>query len=302
MKKCFIITPIGNENEPIRRHIDGIIQAAIKPVLNNEYEVIIAHEMNKIGSITKQVIEAIYHSDLVIANLTNKNPNVMYELAFRHCLGKPVIQIMEEGTILPFDIGTERTIPYVNDSKGVMELREKLKEYLKEIDYENARQGPIYDVLKGISYEDMILKAIDNDPNLSYDKDIIKFLSMKFDDLDDMIRTLRPYDNFRILASDDVVTGSIYLRILDFNELNEEEKKNLMDDLFADVFSGLDVQKAYYDNDGIEFIIEKMNLRINTIIPVINTVFKKNNMVLDSIQKRKSNNRRNGYYYFKTKD
>lgn len=28
-KRCFIITPIGNDNDSIRRHIDGIIDAAI---------------------------------------------------------------------------------------------------------------------------------------------------------------------------------------------------------------------------------------------------------------------------------
>jgi len=34
-KKCFIVTPIGGENEPIRRHIDGIIDAAIIPALGD---------------------------------------------------------------------------------------------------------------------------------------------------------------------------------------------------------------------------------------------------------------------------
>ena len=32
-KTCFIITPIGKENSDIRRKMDGIIDAAIDPVL-----------------------------------------------------------------------------------------------------------------------------------------------------------------------------------------------------------------------------------------------------------------------------
>ena len=83
--KCFVVTPIGNETDSIRRHIDGIIEAAIRPALR-EYEVIVAHKITEPGTITKQVLKEIYEDDLVIANLTNNNPNVMYELAFRHCL------------------------------------------------------------------------------------------------------------------------------------------------------------------------------------------------------------------------
>ena len=69
--KCFIITPIGDDTDPIRRHIEGIIDAALRPALEDKY-------------------------DLVVANLTNRNPNVMYELALRHSLGKPVIMMHVE--------------------------------------------------------------------------------------------------------------------------------------------------------------------------------------------------------------
>ena len=92
-KRCFIVTPIGSENDPIRRHIEGIFEAAIRPALEDKYKLIVAHKIYEPGSITKQVISEIYNAELVIANLTNRNPNVMYELAFRHSLGKPIIMI-----------------------------------------------------------------------------------------------------------------------------------------------------------------------------------------------------------------
>ena len=38
-KRCFVITPIGDEKSEIRRHIDGIIDEAIVPALGEEYEV-----------------------------------------------------------------------------------------------------------------------------------------------------------------------------------------------------------------------------------------------------------------------
>jgi len=186
VKKCFIITPIGSEDDPIRRHIDGIINAAIKPALGGEYVVLVSHEMPNIGSITKQIISEIFESDLVIANLTNTNPNVMYELAFRHCVGKPTIQIAEKGTCIPFDIGTERTIPYQNDSQGVLELKRDITKFAKEIDLAQKSQGPIYDVLRSISYEDTLISKSELKVN-DGDKDILRYLVNKIDLLDQKI-------------------------------------------------------------------------------------------------------------------
>lgn len=88
--KCFIITPIGDDNDPIRRHIDGVIDAAIIPALSEKYEIVVAHRIYEPGSITKQIISEIYEDQLVIANITNRNPNVMYELALRHAIGNPL--------------------------------------------------------------------------------------------------------------------------------------------------------------------------------------------------------------------
>jgi hypothetical protein len=151
-EKCFIITPIGEDNDPIRRHIDGIIDAAIKPALSDKYEVQAAHHISKPGSITKQVIEAIYNAKLVVANLTGRNPNVMYELALRHAIGKPVIMIVERGTPVPSDIIMQRVILYSNDAKGVLELRDDLKKAESEIVFEE-KGGPIVEVLGDISHD-----------------------------------------------------------------------------------------------------------------------------------------------------
>lgn len=158
-EQCFIITPIGDDTDPIRRHIDGIIEAAITPALGDEYEIIVAHKMGDLGSITKQVIDKVYHSKLVIANLTNRNPNVMYELALRHATGKPAIMIAERGTPLPSDIIMQRTIFYYNDAKGVLELRDELKKAVSTIDFEK-KDGPIVDVLGDISHDAAMLKKV----------------------------------------------------------------------------------------------------------------------------------------------
>ena len=162
--KCFIITPIGDDTDPIRRHIEGIISASIVPAIGEKYEIVVAHKISEPGSITKQVISEIYNSKLVIANLTNRNPNVMYELALRHAVGKPAIMIAEKGTPLPSDIIMQRAIFYQNDAKGVLDLRDDLKKAEKEINFEQ-KGGPIYDVLGDISHDTTVLTKAGQDDN-----------------------------------------------------------------------------------------------------------------------------------------
>lgn len=158
-KTCFVITPIGKENEPIRRHVDGIVKAVIEPVLEEtDFEPIVPHYMTNPGSIDKQIIKQIYKSDLVIANLTNVNPNVMYELALRHCFGTPLIIIAEDGTILPFDIGNQRTIFYHNDAMGVLTLKTDLTKAIKKLSDDETYESPVISVVKELGIEEIIIK------------------------------------------------------------------------------------------------------------------------------------------------
>jgi nucleoside 2-deoxyribosyltransferase len=194
-KKCFIITPIGDDDSPIRRHINGIIDAAISPVLSNDYEIIVSHRLSSPGSINKQIINYIYESDLVIANLTTLNPNVMYELAFRHSIRKPVVTIMEKSDKkLPFDVTTERTIFYINDSQGVLNLREALKAYVEEIEKTNIDKldNPIFSALEGAIKEKNILGKIKtSDPIKS---DAVEYILDRLTNIENKIDNKR-YNN-----------------------------------------------------------------------------------------------------------
>lgn len=162
-KTCFIITPIGSKDTPIRRKIDGIIKEVIEPVLNEfNYKLIVSHADLNSGSIKKKIIRDVYFSDLVIANLTEQNPNVMYELALRHASAKPVIHITEDIQNLPFDINDHRTIEYTNDIMGASSLKDDLRKMIAEImSTDESISNPIVDSLEKKTLINISEKIID---------------------------------------------------------------------------------------------------------------------------------------------
>lgn len=132
---CFVICPIGEEGSEIRNRSDEVFRYVIEPVAaENGYKAIRADHIDKPGSITTQIIEQILTAPLVIADLTGSNPNVFYELALRHAIRKPVVQIIQKGERLPFDIATQRTIELDHKSLGsAEEAKKRLNTQIKEV-------------------------------------------------------------------------------------------------------------------------------------------------------------------------
>lgn len=181
VKKCFIVTPIGADNSDTRRHADGIIDAVIEPVCKAlGLEVVVAHRIDTPGSITTQVIEHVLNDELVIANLSELNPNVMYELGLRHCARKPVISLAVDGTRLPFDISDERTIFYKNDMAGVVVLKDRLQTLAVEALNDEEPDNPVY---RAITHN--VMKEIAANENV--DGQLGKYLLGKMDKLESMI-------------------------------------------------------------------------------------------------------------------
>lgn len=110
-KDCFVISPIGEPGSDTRKRSDQILRHVIKPaVADRGYTAIRADEIDKPGIITSQVIQRVVADPLVVADLTERNPNVFYELAVRHALKKPLVQLIKNGEAIPFDVAGTRTI------------------------------------------------------------------------------------------------------------------------------------------------------------------------------------------------
>lgn len=123
-KKCFIIMPFRDELKSLFEKL--------KLICNDLGVECRRSDEIAIGSITKGIFEEIYFADVVIADLTFSNPNVYYELAVSHCIGRKTILITQEEKI-PFDIGQEYVIKYSNTIEGSMILEKQLRRLFKHL-------------------------------------------------------------------------------------------------------------------------------------------------------------------------
>lgn len=133
-KTCFIISPIGEEDSETRRKANQVLKFIISPVFEEtDYEIIRADNIEKTGIITNQIIMHVLNADIVIADLSNKNPNVFYELALRHAARKPLIQIISKGEKIPFDVSAMRTIMYTLDLEGAERAKDEITAFLRSM-------------------------------------------------------------------------------------------------------------------------------------------------------------------------
>lgn len=108
--RCFMITPIGVRGSSIRKHADWVYRFIGDACDERNIELERADIMAGSPMITSRIFEAVRSADLCVADLTNLNANVFYELGIRHSLGLSVIHIAAEGTELPFDNAQHDTI------------------------------------------------------------------------------------------------------------------------------------------------------------------------------------------------
>jgi len=115
--KCFIIIPY--DPRFLRIYEQGIRQS----VEECGMECSLPLKRPVAGPIDESIHRLIREATLCVADLTDGNPNVMYEVALAHSLGKPVILITQgEPERIPFDIRHHHVIHYKETPKGVREL------------------------------------------------------------------------------------------------------------------------------------------------------------------------------------
>ena len=104
--KCFVIMPF---KEPFDSYYKKLLTPAIKDA---GLKPIRADEIYGVKPIIDDITREIREAEVIIADVTGKNPNVNYELGLAHALGKQVIIVTRELEDVPFDYRQIRVINY----------------------------------------------------------------------------------------------------------------------------------------------------------------------------------------------
>jgi hypothetical protein len=117
---------------------DSLWVEVIRPIAEKVgFEAYRADDVFHPGVVLQDIVRGIRGSDVVIAEVTPKNPNVFYELGFAHALGKPTILLAEQPTdataSLPFDISGFRCIFYDDAIRGKSKVEAALERHLRNI-------------------------------------------------------------------------------------------------------------------------------------------------------------------------
>jgi hypothetical protein len=152
---CFVISPIGKEGTEVHQKFKDVLEYVIKKAIKGsgyQFEVLRADDINRSGSFIRDILDSIYSSHVVIADLTGQNPNVFYELGVRHSLSPRTILIAQSIDDIPSDLREYRTIVYETSAKGAAQFQGRLTKYLEEIYKDGERpDNPVLDRLPAIA-------------------------------------------------------------------------------------------------------------------------------------------------------
>jgi chromatin remodeling complex protein RSC6 len=103
---CFTIMPFGG-------WFDSYYQEIYCPAIENcNLEPKRADDLYRPSNIVQDIWSLTRKAKIILADLTNKNANVFYELGLAHSLAKPAILITENIEDIPFDLRSLRIIEY----------------------------------------------------------------------------------------------------------------------------------------------------------------------------------------------
>lgn len=142
---------------PFTKNYDVVFYDSICPAVKTiGYDCERSDNPFRLGGIVKAIITKIFEADIIIADISNANPNVFYELGISHTVTNDVILICEKTEEpIPFDLKDFTIIFYdKNSDRGILELRNKINNILsrpKEIISNHANPVQLFRPVKYVT-------------------------------------------------------------------------------------------------------------------------------------------------------
>ena len=140
---CFVVMPISDVEPYAPGHFRRVYDHLIKPACNKAgFSPILASDVKETNLIVLDILERLHNSEMVLCDLSSRNPNVLYELGFRQAFNRPVTLIKDLVTERIFDIAGLRDIPYDHNLR-VDTAQSAIEEIAKRLEatYQSWKSG-----------------------------------------------------------------------------------------------------------------------------------------------------------------
>lgn len=184
---------------------------------------------------------------MAICDLSNRNPNVLYELGLRQAYDKPVVLVQDEKTEKIFDVAGINTIQYSSNRlyENVMEARVAIKEAILSM-----KEGKENTIVKIVKAETAHMSS----EELSKDDKIEIMLSNILNQLQYMRNESKKKE--KIYIKDAYVNSTEFRIVLKDNILNEDIK-----DAINSIESfGIDVEWEKVENELVVTVISRLDI------------------------------------------
>ena len=112
-RRCFVIMPFSTTSKShTKDYWDRHFEVFLKPIIESCGEIEAYRSTPLRQDIIRQIVNDLVFADIVVADLTDSNPNVYWELGVRQSFRHGTITIAEAGSKIPFNIATKSILFY----------------------------------------------------------------------------------------------------------------------------------------------------------------------------------------------
>lgn len=141
---CGIVMPLSSMADCPKEHWTEVYYIISEAISDAGFAGAMVSDAIETTIIHSTIVKRLYGCDMVVCDVSCKNPNVMFELGMRLAFDKPVVLIKDHETLYTFDVGPIEHIGYPRDLNyhKVLEFKKTLTS--KILDTFNASRGKEY--------------------------------------------------------------------------------------------------------------------------------------------------------------
>jgi hypothetical protein len=132
-KMCGVVMPISSIGECSAEHWSEVKEIVFDAIEKAGFDYNLVSDADDSGIIQKRIVQNLYNNELVVCDVSAKNPNVMFELGIRLAFDKPTIIIKDDKTDYSFDINVIEHLAYPRDLRysQIVRFKEALANKIK---------------------------------------------------------------------------------------------------------------------------------------------------------------------------